>query len=459
MNSPFQGLQDTIAAIATPLGVAGVGIIRVSGAEAFSVVAPLLATPLTLKPRYVHYVSLKHPQTGDALDEGVLIYFKGPQSYTGEDVVELQLHSNPFLLKTILTILISRGARLALPGEFTKRAFIHGKMDLTKAESVIELIHAENAQSHAVAMGHLKGTLYETVSALRVQVLTLMEQVDGSIEFPDEVPELEVAEGQAQLSGLITTLEKMMNAQDFGPWVKSGVKCAIVGSPNAGKSSWLNRILGQDRAIVTPIAGTTRDVIEASITLGGLTFQFSDTAGLRETPDVVEQLGIDRVKRVIQDANLVVWIIDQSKPFSEEDVHCLAAVEKHPYGVILANKADEASHYPLPQTVRDLGWPVIQASAVTGAGLEAFKQFLTENFVTKLEQVDLDYLCSTRQAGCLQAALGHLQQAFSLFDGDVDMVVLSMLLRDALQALGDVTGDALNEEILDGIFSRFCVGK
>jgi len=448
--------NSTIAAIATPLGEGGVGIIRVSGPNSLSLLQFL--TPLReVKPRYFYVAPLTNPTSGDRLDEAGCLYFKGPHSYTGEDVLEIHLHSSPFILKTVLNVMLENGAELATAGEFTRRAFVNGKLDLTKAESVIDLIHSSSDRSHSVALSHLQGALYSRLMDSRALYMSLLEQVEASIDFPDEVEPVDKSDMKVQLASQQEMVNDILSIGDYGPIVRSGVKVLIVGQPNVGKSSLMNALLGHDRAIVTEIAGTTRDFISETIQLGGVQFHLYDTAGIRETDDYVEQLGMQKISELMDTAHLILFMVDATNGIQESDMHVYNSLPDHTPKALVINKIDHSDIDQIPQELSAL--PTIRISAQTTMGLDELKSYLYTEFVSGLDNIDLDLLCNARQLACLKRISTSLATLQQNIDVGVEDDLLSIELKSIIQDLGEITGDEVTEEVLDGIFSRFCVGK
>lgn len=447
---------DTITAIATPLGLGGIGIIRLSGPQSWAIGLQLtsLTTP---QPRYVYFRSLNHPHSGEKLDEGCVTFFQSPASYTGEDVVEIQVHASPLILKLILEATLALGARLAQAGEFTKRAFIHGKLDLTKAESVIDLIHAQSNQAHAVALNHLKGGLYKQITLMRSRLMRLLEQMEGSIDFPEEVEAIERPYLKSELTQITKTLQHMIRLQDFGKHIQLGVQCVIVGKPNVGKSSLFNQILGENRAIISPIAGTTRDFLEAQIELGGLLFRLIDTAGVRKTTDMIEHLGVKKVHTLLQKADVVLWMVDSSLPLSPEDMAIYDKIKRKKNLYLLLNKSDKKQTIQLPEILKNL--PQLALSAKKGLHIQALKDRLYQDFSEKTQHLDHGLLCNVRQLHCIKEVKKALSQLLTSLTQGFEDAMLVIDLKQAILHLGEVTGEAMTEEVLDGVFSRFCVGK
>lgn len=448
--------NDTIAAVATPPGIGGIGVIRISGPGALSILQSVFSHKGDILPRYFYYGQIFHPSSQVVLDDGCAVYFKAPASFTGEDVVELHLHGSYYVLKAVLELLLGLGCRIADKGEFTRRAFLNGKMDLTQAESVIDLIHSDNKTSHQVALRHLEGHLYTRISSVRGQLMAILEQVEGSIDFPEEVPAIDHEEVLATFADIQRMLGRMLMLGDFGKMISQGVKCVIVGRPNAGKSSLLNCLAGEERAIVTPIPGTTRDFIDVRVDLGGLTFEFVDTAGVREATDYVETLGINRVQELIRTAAVVLWVLDLSEAVTAEDRRILDMLRDVKRAYLVLNKSDCVQKL---DTAWLPDWPALTVSAKNQAGMDALKAQLYEDFVSKFEQADLDIVCNVRQLECLKAVKGLLDRLSETIKGGYEDDLLAGDLKQAVLKLGEITGEEITEEVLDGIFSRFCVGK
>jgi tRNA modification GTPase len=373
--------------------------------------------------------------------------------------VELQLHSSPYILKEALNATLAAGATLATEGEFTKRAFLNGKIDLTKAESIIDLIHAEHESAHAVALNHVQGKLYTIIQDLRGSLVALLEHLEGSIDFPDEIDPIDRAETLSVFENLHKKLTDILAMQDYGKVLTSGIECVLVGRPNVGKSSLFNALLGEERSIVTPVPGTTRDYIEGHISLNGTVIKLYDTAGLRNSDDYIEHLGMEKIAALINKAHIVLWVIDQSEPLTEEDFHVYEKIKNASSLGVLLNKSDAPTVYDPTQLTHIQPTLSLPVSAETKEGLSDLKHFFKETFIDDNDSLELDIVCNTRQQQCLKEANEHLETLIQLTkEPNVDDL-LSYDLKQALLKLSEITGDAFTEEILDGIFSRFCVGK
>jgi len=447
----------TIVAVSTPPGIGGIGIIRLSGPDAKRIVETLAQKKLR-KPRFAYRATLTNPDTQQPLDDALVLYFRGPNSYTGEDIVECHVHGNPFILESIITACLCLGATHAGAGEFTSRAFLNGKLDLTQAEAVADLIHAQSEQGQSVALSHLKGYLFQHLTKHRTQLRELLEHIEGALDFPDEIPAPDRADVLRQLHKLSATLEKFIQNQDYGKVIRDGVTCAIIGKPNAGKSSLLNQLLGEKRAIVSPIPGTTRDFIEAHIQLGGITFHLIDTAGVRDkTIDPIELLGIRKVRQVIRSAQVLVWVVDGSQKSIQDDIKLLSSLPKRIPLYLILNKADKKQRFILENTKRVRA--TLALSAKSGQGVSALKELLCEDFGRNIPRDTHDMLCNTRQIACLKESNNALKTIIQTLTAGFEFDAISYDMKTAIMHLGEASGDEVTEEILDGIFSRFCVGK
>jgi tRNA modification GTPase len=447
-------MSDTIAAIATPAGMAGIGIVRVSGPLAITVFKNL-TNQSDITPRHAYFLPVTNGEN-KVIDRGVCIYFKGPNSYTGLDVVEFQLHGSPALLKAVLLACLSQGARLADRGEFTQQAFINGKLSLSQAESVMDIIEAQTQKAGHIALNQLEGALHKKIGNCRQTLMILLEQLEGSIDFPDEVPAMDKNIVRSQVQSIQELLTKTLNNQDFGKWIKTGINCLIVGLPNAGKSSLLNQLAGEDRALVSNQAGTTRDFIDLTIELDGYQYNLTDTAGLREQADAIEAMGIKKVEKLIQQAHLVLWVIDGHSEPSEPLLGVWERI-KHKDGVVLINKSDLPLHgLAIPN---ECTWPNLNISTLTVEGVDGLKHYLMQNTRSKTQYVDTDMLCNVRQVDCLKKAEGYVSNILDTLNQNAEDDMIAFDLKQAILSLGELTGDDVTEEVLDGIFGRFCVGK
>lgn len=467
--------EDTICAIATPAGVGGIGVFRVSGSQAFAVCDRILRHR---KPCRDHAGYTLHRarvvDRGETIDDVLIAVFHAPASYTGEDVVEISCHGGPVPMRHILTLLLWAGARMAEPGEFTLRAFLNGKMDLAQAEAVCDIISARTEEAHRLAQGLGVGRLSEEVGRIRDRLLGVLARIEASIDFPEDVGELDFTLCRDELCKVETNLQALLATADQGILYREGAKVALVGRPNVGKSSLMNALLRVSRAIVTPIPGTTRDVIEETLNIKGIPVRLLDTAGLRDTEDIVERIGVERTQESIAGADLVILVLDVSAGATEEDLQLIDRIGPRPK-LIVWNKADLTSQDSPSrggrggQGVRanakpygEQGGGGLRVSALTGAGIEALEEAIARALLgSDLPPLESDraVVSHARHRHALQSALDHVQNAFQTIEQAMPADFLSIDVRGALTALGEVTGQTATDDIINEIFSRFCIGK
>ena len=443
--------QDTIAAISTPVGEGGIGIVRLSGEESRHIAQRLF--PRQLTNRCLAYGHVIDPESGEVVDEVLVAYMEAPHTYTREDVVEINCHGGFLALQRILELVLRYGARLANPGEFTLRAFLNGRIDLAQAESVLDVIRAKTEASLRLAVQGLGGKLSEPIKEVRSSLVEILAYLTARIDFPeDEVEEQDVTEPlkYAQL-----TLQDLMANADTGMVYRQGVRTAIVGRPNVGKSSLLNRLLRQRRAIVTPVPGTTRDTLEEVVNLKGVPFLLIDTAGIIDSGDVVESLAVERSRKAIEQADLVLFVIDASEPLAPSDRELIDILAGKSV-LVAANKCD----LPPRAETSELTWLHVSTSALTGEGLADLENGMV-NYVLGGSVVTSDAMLVTnpRHKEALQRAERCLDQARRAIDQGLPDDFITIDLTAALNALGEITGETVTEELLDNIFSRFCIGK
>lgn len=455
---------DTIAAIATALGEAGIGIVRASGPLAveatlslFRRTAPL---PAVLESHRAYYGHVVRPGTDTRLDECVLTYFAGPHSYTGEDVVELACHGSNLVLGQVLQGLIEAGARLAMPGEFTQRAFLNGRLDLAAAEAVVDVIRARTDAALRVATGQLAGRLSREISALRGSLITLLAEIEAAIDFPDDVEPPPDAEVAARATAVRERALEVRRSAEAGRLYREGAALVLAGRPNVGKSSLLNALLGEERAIVTEIPGTTRDVIEESLNLQGIPVRAIDTAGLRETTDTVEALGVERTRAQLAAADLVAWLLDASEGLTPADARLAGELAARRV-VVALNKIDRGNRVDADAVRALLGpeAPVVPVSALTGAGLDELREVLVRTLLGGEVSPESILVSNARHDERLRSAVLALDRAIEAAETGFDQAAISLDLRLAAEALGEITGETVTEETISQIFARFCVGK
>lgn len=425
-------------AIATPVGIGAVGIVRLSGPEAKAIATSLFKRPLL--PRTAAVGRLKE-QDGTVLDQAIALYFPAPHSYTGEEVVEFHCHGAPYLLNRVVEACLKAGARLADAGEFTRRAFLNGKLDLTRAEAVGDLLGAMTQGSHRQAIIHLEGRLATRIRQQRDKLLGAVAEIEAAVDFPDDVPEPAFDELLRVVETVRGELQHLLATADEGRIWREGLQVVLVGRPNVGKSSLLNALVGHERAIVTSVPGTTRDTLEEWLSLEGIPVRLVDTAGLRESDDLVEQMGIARARRALEAADVVLWLVEANGRGLDDE----PPGEAHKR-LLVANKADLGGDVP----------GAIQVSAKTGEGLDQLKLALLSRVTGAVPEPDRVTINGRQRQVLLRAsaALDRWRQAEGL---PID--VWTVDLKDAIAHLGEVTGEAVHEQVVGEIFSRFCIGK
>ena len=453
-------MSDIIAAIATGSSPSAIGIIRLSGSGAIAladqVFAPLGATRLAAAPDRSLILGNLLDETGRVLDQILATVSRGPNSYTGEDTAEFQCHGSPAVLAAALQALFQLGARQAGPGEFTKRAFLNGRMDLSQAEAVIDLIDAETADAAANAAGQLGGAIFSRIDPIYLDLTDIMSHFHAVLDYPDEeIAPFELENFRATLESDAKSLAALLSTYRRGQILKSGVPCVILGKPNAGKSSLLNLLAGFDRVIVTAKAGTTRDTVEQAVQFAGLTLRLLDTAGIRDTDDEIERMGVDRALQAAQQAQLALFVCDGSAPLDAEDRRAMEAAYACPNAIAILNKTD------LPQVLTPSDLPfelVVPLSAKTGQGLEQLEAAVQAIFGGETVY-DGSILTNARQAGAIYHALEAVKRTLCAMDQGFTPDAVLTDVESAMEALGEITGKVMREEITTRIFERFCVGK
>ncbi len=455
--------EETIAAIATGAGEGGIGIVRISGADALQV-AERIFRPRRGRPlgcRRSHTVTYGWVVTpgGDRIDEALALVMRGPHSYTGEDVVELQCHGGQLAVRRVLEQALQAGARLAEPGEFTRRAFLNGRLDLSQAEAVVDLIRAKTDRAMAAAVAHLGGSLRQAVGRIRERLMEMMAHLEADIDFPELELEVQTREEVAAGCGwCLGEVERLLGGARTGRILREGLRAVLAGRPNVGKSSLLNRLVRENRAIVTPIPGTTRDVIAEWVELGGVPVQLFDTAGLRPTDDPVERIGVARTHEALAQAHLVLVVVDAAAGLGPEDREWISQLPQGAARVGVANKIDLNPAFELSALREALGGaPVVGVSAETGEGLDALEAEVAR--VAGAFDASEELLVNARQAEAIRRARNHLRDAQATLESGLGDELVAIDLRAAWMALGEVTGETAGEELLDQIFSRFCIGK
>jgi tRNA modification GTPase len=457
--------NDTIAAVSTPFGKAGIGIIRLSGSKAESIATRIFnpCKPVqTLESHRLYLGRLIDPSTGQMIDEVLLSFMKAPNSYTREDIIEINSHSGQILLSKILQIILNQGARLARPGEFTFRAFSNGRIDLTQAEAVIDLINSGSEQGLLLASRQIRGELRDTIAGLRGKMIDVLARIEAAIDFPEDEPGLLPREDTAMLieGEILEPVGKIIAAYSRRKMWMEGINTVIAGRVNAGKSSLLNRLLNEERSIVTDVPGTTRDVIESTVHIKGIPFRIMDTAGIREGKGKIERLGILKSEQKLREADLALIMIDQSRPLSKDDAKILSAVDKEK-SIIVINKVDLPSRLDETELKRLIeGITVVRISSLTGEGINNLLKAIPD----KVIEIDPD--CSTlspapnlRHKTALIDASTHFKNAAGNIRNGSPLELVAVDIRDGSDALAEITGETTNEDIYEKIFSEFCLGK
>lgn len=451
----------TIAAVATPPGYGGIGVIRLSGSESLPLIAMLVrdGQRVSFTPQHASLQHLINPETGNTIDESVITYFKAPHSFTGEDVIEISCHGSPVVLAEVLRLLISFGAELAQPGEFSLRAFLNQRLDLTQAEAIKDLIHAQTTYQARIAARQLRGELSSQLKPIKEGLIELIVHFESSVEFvEDDLDPLNLTKYLARIESYIEQLSKLADSYRVGKLIRSGIKLALIGRPNVGKSSLFNSLLGRDRAIVTHMPGTTRDTLNESFSINGIPIDLIDTAGIRETEDLVEKIGVERAKSAISEADFVIAVVEANSvlPPGEKEL-----ITQFPVNLFVANKCDlGGTMSEESSTFLNERAPVMSVSALTGEGIEELKQFIYRQLVSEsLAANESAIITNERHHQALEHALNALRDAKKdLVSGFTEEIALANL-HQALKTLGIITGETLITDIINQIFSTFCIGK
>ncbi|NEQ39280.1 MAG: tRNA uridine-5-carboxymethylaminomethyl(34) synthesis GTPase MnmE [Okeania sp. SIO3I5] len=456
--------MDTIVAIATAIvpQQGSVGIVRISGSESMIIAKTLFHAPgkQIWESHRILYGYIRHPQTGQLIDEALLLIMKAPRSYTREDVVEFHCHGGIIAIQQVLQLCIETGARLAQPGEFTLRAFLNGRLDLTQAESVAELVGSQSPAAAQVALAGLQGKLATPIRQLRASCLDILAEIEARIDFEEDLPPLDESRISQEVANILVHLSEILATASRGELLRTGLKVAIIGRPNVGKSSLLNAWSRSDRAIVTDLPGTTRDVVESQLVVGGIPVQVLDTAGIRETEDRVEKIGVERSRQAAESADLVLLTIDGNAGWTELDEVIYQQV-KNCSLILIINKVDLVESELIksivyPETIKN----VVTTAAINNQGIEELEAGIINavNF-GNVQAENLDFAINQRQEAALNRAKVALEQCLNTIKNNLPLDFWTIDLRGAIYALGEVTGEDVTESVLDRIFSRFCIGK
>ena len=449
--------KDTIAAIATAMSNSGIGIVRISGEESLNIIQKVYKGK-TLKDHAIHYGYIVDGD--ETIDEVLVMVMKGPHSFTGEDTVEINCHGGVYVVKRILETVIKAGARPAEPGEFTKRAFLNGKIDLSQAEAVIDVINSKNEYALKSSVSQLKGNVQKKIKEIREQIIYHTAFIETALDDPEHISVDGYGETlRLTVDNLICELDVLLKSSDNGRIIKEGIKTVIVGKPNAGKSSLLNVLVGEERAIVTDIAGTTRDVLEEAINLNGVSLNIMDTAGIRNTEDIVEKIGVDKAKTHANEADLVIYVVDASREFDQNDYDIIELI-RDKKTIILLNKSDLATVITKDMVKSIIDKPIVSISAKEEQGIEEFEEIIKNMFFHgELSFNDEVYITNMRHKAAIQDAYNSLQKVIVSIDNDMPEDFYSIDLLDAYESLGSITGETIGEDLVNEIFSKFCMGK
>lgn len=458
-------IDDTIAAISTPVGEGGIGIVRMSGKDSLDIIAKIFKSYKNkdvkeMKSYTMMYGFIIDPKNNEKVDEVIISYMKAPNTYTREDIVEVNCHGGVVAVKKILSLILENGARLAEPGEFTKRAFLNGRIDLSQAEAVIDLIRAKTTESMHIALEQSQGKLSSKIKSIMNRLLGILAHIEASVDFPEDDIENVVSSKIIKDSNeIINELNGLIKNAETGKILREGLNTSIVGKPNVGKSSLLNALLEEKRAIVTDIPGTTRDVIEEYINIRGIPVKIIDTAGIRETSDIVEKIGVEKSKEYIEKSDLIIFMVDSSRPLDDEDLEIIELI-KNKRTIVVINKIDLPSASDLDTIKRYFNdESIIYASVNTEQGIEDIKQKI-EEFVYSGEVKSKDiYVTNVRHKDILYRAKESIEKGMETIESLLPLDIASVEYRDAYLKLGEITGDTAAEDIIDRIFNDFCIGK
>ena len=456
--------MSTIVSISTAPGIGGIGIIRMSGEDSFEIIGKIFKPKTDQKIEEIKGYTIKYGNivdNEDVVDEVLVSYFKAPKSYTTENMCEINSHGGNVIVRKILELCLKNGAELAEPGEFTKRSFLNGRIDLAQAESVIDVINAKSDKEAKSGIKQLEGFLSKEIKNIKQEILDVLVNIEVTIDYPEyDTPEVQENEMRLMLESVKKKLEKLEKSFDNGKILKEGIKTAIIGKPNAGKSSLLNAILKEERAIVTDIAGTTRDTIEEFVTVNGIPLKLVDTAGIREASDAVEKIGVEKSIKQAEEADLIIAIFDSSKELTQEDLEILKLIEKR-QAIILLNKCDlnsvikEDDH-----RFKNCTQNILKISALNKTGIEELYEKISKMF--NLNEINFDneiLITNIRHKNIISKALENVKKANEALNFNMPIDIITIYIKDILEDLGEITGEIVTEDVINEIFSKFCLGK
>jgi len=450
-------MNDTIAAISTALGVGAISIIRVSGNDALSIVNKIFkGKDLTkVDSHTIHYGHII--ENNNIIDEVLVSVMKSPKTFTKEDIVEINCHGGIATTNKVLELLLTSGARLAEPGEFTKRAFLNGRIDLIEADGIMNLINSKNEKTRTMSINQLSGKVSNMIKDLRSKLVQIISNIEVNIDYP-EYEDIEVLTNEKILPDILSFKEKLIRIikeSEDGKLLNEGIKVGIIGKPNVGKSSLLNALLEEEKAIVTDIEGTTRDIVEGSIVLQGLTLNIIDTAGIRETDNIVEKIGVDKSIDIIDKADLIIFMLNNNEVLSNEELELLEKLKTKPH-IIVVNKIDLDNKLTIPNTNSN----IIKISIKDNIGIEDLKDEIKRIYnLEEIETKDLTYLSNARSISLLKQSLSKIEEAINNINNESPIDIVEMDIKNAWELLGEIIGETYTDELIDELFSRFCLGK
>ena len=449
-------MEDTICAISTSMGIGAISIVRVTGPDTIDIVDSIFDHDLkNASSHTIHYGHIKYNE--EIIDEVLVMLMRGPKTYTTEDTIEINCHGGVNTTKKIMEVLLANGCRLAEPGEFTKRAYLNGRINLLEAESVNDLIIAKTDAARTLAINNVDGKLTKQISNLREKIAKILANIEVNIDYPEYTDELEVTKDlmHSYLDEINKELIKLVNGSKNGRIIKNGVNVAIIGKPNVGKSSILNSLLDEEKAIVTNIPGTTRDIVEGSITLNGVAINFIDTAGIRKTEDIVEKIGVDKSKKTAENADIILFVLNNNETISEEEKVLLEKYNNDKL-IVFVNKMDLESKLIIPENIKD----IVYGNTIDINGLDKLKERIAEKLnLSNIVNKDMSYLCNLREIDLVNKAYEALKNAQSNLDAGFSVDMIEIDLKSAWDYLGEIMGDSYEGELVDKIFSNFCLGK
>ena len=450
-------MNDTIAAISTALGVSAISIIRVSGQDSIEIVNKLFkGKDLTTVPSHtIHYGYII--DNNEIIDEVLVTVMKAPKTFTTEDIVEINSHGGISTTNKVLELLLTNGARLAEPGEFTKRAFLNGRIDLIKADGIMNLISAKTDKARKLSINQLNGEVTNTIKSLREKLISIISNIEVNIDYPEyeDIEEVTSKKIKPSIIDVKNELKELIKKSNEGKIINEGINVGIIGRPNVGKSSLLNTLLEEEKAIVTDIEGTTRDIVEGTINLNGILLNLIDTAGIRETENIVEKIGVEKSKEIIEKSDLIILLLNNNEPLTKEDLNLLKIIKNKPH-IILINKIDLESKIDITKLPDEY----IKISIKNNSGIKELKQRIIELFhLEELETDDLTYLSDARSIALLKKSLSYIEESLTSIEKEEPIDIVEINIKSSWESLGEIIGETYKEELIDELFQRFCLGK